>query len=95
MSDLELWSLLVGALLPSVVALVQQPKWPPWFRAVVGVLSSIVAGGVTTYLTAEGQLWEQGMLHAILLVGVASWAAYQSFWRPTTIAPVIENKTAI
>ena len=95
MTDLEMWSLLVGAVLPVVVALVQQPRWPSWFRAVVGVASSIIAGGVTTYIVSEGRLWEQGMLHAILLVGVASWSSYQSFWKPTTVAPVIEAKTAV
>lgn len=95
MSDLELWSLLVGALLPPLVAVVQQPRWPNWFRAVVGVIASIIAGAITTYLVFEDALWEQGMLHAILLVGVASWASYRNFWQPTNVAPTIEAKTTI
>jgi ABC-type uncharacterized transport system permease subunit len=90
-----MWSLLVGALLPPLVAFVEQPKWPNWFRAVVGVVASVVAGFVTTYLTADGVLWEQGMLHAMLLTGVAAWASYQSFWKPTNVAPAIEEKTAV
>jgi len=90
-----MWSLLVGALMPPLVALVMQPRWPNWFRAAVGVASSIVAGAVTTYLVLEDALWEQGMVHAILLVAVASWGSYRNFWKPTTVAPVIETKTAI
>ena len=95
MTDLEMWSLLVGVALPPLVALIEQPKWPNWFRAVVGVAASVVAGFVTTYLTLDSALWEQGMIHAMLLVGVASWASYRNFWKPTTVAPVIETKTAI
>jgi hypothetical protein len=94
-TDLEMWALLVGVALPPLVSIVEQPRWPNWFRAVVGVAASVVAGGVTTWLTAEGALWDQGMLHAILLVGVAAWASYQSFWKPTKVAPVIEAKTDI
>lgn len=89
-----MWSLLVGALLPNLVAVVQQPQWPSWLRAVVGVICSIVAGAVTTYLTLEEVMWEQGMVHAILLVGIASWASYRNFWQPTRIAPAIEAKTS-
>lgn len=95
MTDLEMWSLLVGVAIPPLVAVIEQPKWPNWFRAVVGVLASAVAGFITTYLTLESALWEQGMIHAMLLVGVASWASYRNFWKPTTVAPVIETKTAI
>lgn len=94
MADLEMWALLVGVLLPNLVAIIQQPKWPNWFRAVVGVVSSVVAGGITTWLTAGSQLWDQGMVHAILLVGVSSWAAYRNFWKPTEIAPTIEEATS-
>jgi hypothetical protein len=94
MTDLEMWSLLVGALLPTIVAVVQQPRWPSWVRAVVGVISSIIAGFVTTWLVLEDALWERGMVHAILLVGVASWASYRNFWMPTRIAPTIEAKTS-
>lgn len=94
MTDLEMWSLLVGSLLPMLVAVIQQPTWPRWFKAVVGIASSIVAGFVTTWLTADGLLFEQGMIHAMLLTGVASWASYVSFWKPTEVAPKIEDVTS-
>lgn len=95
MSDLEMWSLLIGALLPPLVAVVQQPRWPSWVRAAVGVVASVVAGGVTTYLVLDDAMWEQGMLHAILLVAVAAWTSYRNFWTPTKIAPWVEEKTVV
>lgn len=94
MTDLEMWSLLVGAVLPPLVALIQQPRWPDWFRAVVAVASSLVAGFVTTWLVEDGMLWERGMVTAILLVLVAALTTYRNFWKPTTIAPTIEAKTS-
>lgn len=95
LTDLQMWSLLVGSLMPPLVAIIQQPRWPDWFRAVVGVASSIVAGGVTTWLTYEDALWERPMVSAMLLVAVASWASYRNFWRPTNVSPTIEAKTTI
>lgn len=89
-----MWSLLVGAVLPPFVAIIMQPKWPDWFRAVVSVVISIIAGFVTTYLTIDDALWEQPMVTSMLLVGVSSLTMYRNFWKPTTIAPQIEAKTS-
>jgi high-affinity Fe2+/Pb2+ permease len=94
-TDLEMWSLLVGAVMPPFVAIIQQPKWPDWFRTVVAVAASILVGFVTTWLVAEGQLWERGMITAILLVLVAALTTYRNVWRTTGIAPAIEAKTNI
>lgn len=90
-----MWSLLVGALLPPFVAIIQQPKWPDWFRTVVAVSASIIVGFVTTWLTAEEALWERGMVGAILLVLVAALTTYRNLWRTTGVAPAIEAKTNI
>lgn len=89
-----MWSLLVGAVLPPFVAIIQQPRWPDWFRTVVGVAASIVVGFVTTWLVSEGQLWDRGMVGAILLVLVSALSTYRNLWRTTGIAPKIEQKTS-
>ena len=94
MTDLEMWSLLVGAILPPFVAIIQQPRWPNWFRTVVAVASSLVVGFVTTWLVEDDALWEQGMVTAILLVLVSALTTYRNVWRTTGIAPQIEAKTS-
>jgi len=94
MSELEMWSLLIGAVLPPFVAIIQQPKWPDWFRTAVAVVSSVLVGFVTTWLIEDDALWERGMVGAILLVLVAALTTYRNVWRTTGIAPTIEAKTS-
>jgi peptidoglycan/LPS O-acetylase OafA/YrhL len=92
-TDLAMWSLLVGAALPALVAFVQRSTWSKRTRAIVGLVSSVVAGGVTTWLTEGDALWEQGMAHAILLTAIAAWGSYTALWKPTGAAAAIEAKT--
>jgi high-affinity Fe2+/Pb2+ permease len=90
-----MWSLLVGAIMPTVVAIAQQPRWLPWQRAVIGVVASILAGVITTWIVAGHALFEQPMVTSILLIAVASWSSYKNFWKPTGVAPTIEAKTTV
>lgn len=93
MNNLQMWSLLVGALLPPFVAIIQQPKWPSWFRAAVTAVTSIFAGLITVWLEGEVH-FDSNLIGAMLTVGVAALASYRGFWKPTNIAPTIEKKTS-
>lgn len=88
MTDLDMWSLLVGVLLPALIAVVNRAHWVAWVKGVVAVASSALAGGVTAVLT--GQLTGGTWLHAALVVAVAAVAAYRLWWKPTGIGPKIE-----
>lgn len=94
-TDLGMWSLLVGAVLPALVAFVMRQDWSRTVKAIVGLIASIIAGAVTTWLTEEDSLFDQGMAHAILLVAVASWASYNAFWKPTGAAPKISQESPL
>jgi len=89
MSDLDMWALIVGALLPAVVAAVNRVNWPSWLKGVVAIAVSIVAGGVTALLT--GQLTGVTWVHAALIVAGAALASYRLWWHPTGIALAIER----
>jgi len=93
-TDLGMWSLLVGVALPALVAIIERQTFPNWARVVIGLASSAVAAFVTTWLVEGDALWDQGMFHAFLLIAVASWASYQSFWKPTRLGPKIEKMTS-
>lgn len=93
-TDLGMWSLLVGVLLPGLVAVVQRQTWSNKTRVAVGVGASAVAAFGTTYLTEGDALWDQGMLHAFLLIAVAAWASYQSLWKASGVGPAIERATS-
>jgi|SRR5687768_10675018 len=94
MTDVEMWALLVGALLPPLISIIQQPRWPDWFRAVVTVVTCVVAAAVELWLVGNFELGDK-LVHSILLTLVAAWAAYGRFWKPTGIAQTIEDKTAV
>jgi hypothetical protein len=88
-SDIDMWAVIVGALLPAVVAAINRVNWPPWLKGVVAIATSIVAGGVTAYLT--GQLTGATWVHAGVVVAGAALATYRWWWHPTGIAPAIER----
>lgn len=91
MNDLQMWSLVVGTLAPTLIAVLQQPWWPKWARTLVTALFCLVAGGVTAWL--NGELSGRGAVTAVLLVLVAALATYRSLWKPSGITNVIEIAT--
>lgn len=93
MSNLELWALVVGFFLPPVLALLQQTSWTAPVKAIVAFLASLVAGAGTAYF--QGDLTGRRFVEASLVVLVAAIATYHGLWRPSTIAPKIEEKTSL
>lgn len=93
MTNLQMWSLLVGFLAPLVIAVIQQPKWKQSTRALVTAICSIVGGGLTAYF--EGSFDDKSdVIGSILLVGVAAMTFYAKFWKQTRVAPAIEALTS-
>lgn len=92
MTNLALWSLLVGALTPLVVAVVQQPKWTSRARAIVAVISSIVLGTGTAFF--NGTLTGTTIAASVGTVLVTALTTYRNLWVPTGLVPAIEAATS-
>jgi VIT1/CCC1 family predicted Fe2+/Mn2+ transporter len=92
MSNLAMWSALVGTLLPLLVAFVNRSSWSSGAKATVALLSSAAAGAVTAWL--NGDLSGRDVTTAVLIVATATVASYHGFWKPTTIAPALEEATS-
>lgn len=93
MSDLTMWSLLVGFFLPLAIAFVQQPKWSNSVRAAVSFVLCALAGVGTAYF--NGTLGDgRSVISAVLLVLVTALSTFRSFWKPTQIAPNLERITS-
>ncbi len=92
MTDLQMWSLIVGVLAPLVYAIVQQPKWPRPVRAIVMVLLTVLVGGGTAYF--NGDFNGRSIVSSVLLVFVSAITAYHGLWKPTGVAPAIERTTS-
>ena len=93
MTNFQMWSLIVGFFLPPVLAIVQQTKWSSALRAIVAFLACALAGAGVAYF--QGDLTGKRFIEAGLVILVTAVATYQSFWKPTAIAPAIEAKTNV
>lgn len=89
--DTDLLSLVVGFILPPFIALIQQPKWPNWFRSLVTLFVCILVGGLESYL--QGELAAGSILRRVLVVAISANATYQGFWKHAG-ARGIENATS-
>lgn len=92
-SDLVMWSAIVGFVLPPLVAFVNQATWPGWARALVALAACIGAGAGTAAF--DGSLTGQRWATAVLVVLTAALGFYTTFWKPSKIAPAIEQATTL
>lgn len=96
MSDLELWSVVVGVILPGLVAIVNRSAWVGWVKGLIALVSSLLAAVGTAWLHGEltGASFTPGTwLHSALFIVVATFGSYQVLWRPTGWGPAIERAT--
>jgi len=95
-SDLELWSVVVGFALPGLVAVVNRSAWLSWVKGLVALGSSLLMAVGTAWLHGEltGVSFTPGAwLHSALLITVATFGSYKILWHPTGWAQAIERST--
>lgn len=81
LTDLAMWTTIVAFFVPIIVSFIQQPRWQPWTRAVVGAVVSGAAGAGTVYFATPG-LFDTGVTPTVVLtVIMASIASYRGFWK--------------
>jgi VIT1/CCC1 family predicted Fe2+/Mn2+ transporter len=93
MTNIVMWSSIVGFFLPPVIALVQQPGWSNRVRSVVAFAACAVAGAGTAYF--QGDLTGRRFVEAGLVVLVTAMATFRNFWKTTGVSPMIEDATAL
>lgn len=93
MSNLVMWNLIVGFLMPNLIALLQQPWFSRAWRAVLTGVVCVVGGFLTAYF--NGQFNFGDVIGSILVTLVAAITFYKGFWKPTKVAPAIENATTL
>ncbi|MEW1657850.1 hypothetical protein [Streptomyces sp. NPDC093707] len=87
----------VGALLPLLTAIVQQPHWSASVKRVVAVVVALIGGVITVASTGGTGLFSQGLptLGTLAAVLAASQATFDLVWQPSTVTGRIEAKTAL
>lgn len=85
------WAFLVGTFLPLAAAAIIRQTWRSEIKgAAVFVLSAIAAAG-TSFLA--GDLQRGDLVSAALIILVMASISYQTLWKPSGIAPAIEERT--
>jgi CHASE2 domain-containing sensor protein len=93
---LQQWQLILGFLLPLLIAFLLKSTWPRWLKSLVMVIVSFLATAVTMYLNGQlDNVSAQTYVAKALEVVVATIAFYVGVWHPTNVAPTIESKTTI
>lgn len=93
MGTVEAASIIVGIVMPLLVAVVHQAGWPRRANLAIALLSCAGAGVLTAW--AAGQLSGQEVVVAIAFVFSAAQMAYQGFWRDSTAVEWIDSKTTV
>jgi hypothetical protein len=89
----EQLALVVGTVLPLVVGLITKLEAPSWLKALVLAFLAGVAGYLTNVASVTGQVEFWPVVGAGLLAAVAAWGSYQSLWKPTKVAPKVQEST--
>jgi hypothetical protein len=89
--DSALWSGLVGAWLPLLIAAVNRYRWTSQTKGAATFLICAVAALGTSHFA--GELAGRDYVVNTMIVLSAATISYQTFWKPTHIAPMIEQRT--
>jgi hypothetical protein len=88
------WSLILGAILPPLIAVIQRPNFSSHVRTAITVIVCVVAGLVG--LAIEGKLGAGAktiVVNMIVVIGAAV-TFHDRIWRPLSITPRIESATS-
>ena len=97
MSDVDMWTLIVGFFTPVIISVIQQPKWSDALRSGVAFLCCIIISVVTLFLNngvSFSNVTIREWVTAVLVILVTSISTYKGWWKPTGISPAIEKATS-
>lgn len=86
---------LVGALLPIIIAIVVQTEWSKPAKAVVSFVLCLIGAAISSYFSGDVRLtdpdWDWVVWFGVIYA--AAMTMYARFYRPTNVAPAIEQRT--
>lgn len=92
LSDLAMWSLLVGFIAPLLIAVLQQPQWTRATRALVTFVFCIVVGLGTAYF--NGDFNGRSIVSSVLIVLVTAISTHSALFKNIGLTDSIEKKTS-
>lgn len=92
LAGLPIQDVLIGSVvMPPIVAVVNQSRWPAPLKGTVALVVCLVAALLLTVLRGP-VTWLDWRATALAVCGSA-FAAYKLWWQPSGIAPAIEQAT--
>lgn len=89
----DVWYLLLtGTVLPLLISLINQCHWSAGVKSIVALVVCCAAAAAVSI--HAGVTSGQGIAGAAIIVVTVTKALYEAFWKPTGIAPTIENATS-
>ncbi len=85
------WSVLVGALLPLAVAIVNRKGWPKWAKALCSVICCILASVGTVWLA--GRFNVHDLAGTLVVVAAATYSSFHWVWQQAGVTQTVEAKT--
>ena len=92
LNDAALWSLVIGSLLPMVIAFFQQPQWSDQVRSIVTPIVCVVVAVATVWI--NGQFDTANLVRTFLIIFLSAQLTYRTYWRPSGITKAIEDRTS-
>lgn len=90
-TSIDQWTLVVGTLLPLAIAAINRTAWTSGQKSVGALAICVLAAGLE--LSVKGQFDLKHLGANALAVFFLTVTTYYGFWKPTGIAPTIEQKT--
>lgn len=90
-TGLQSWQLIVGFVLPLLIAVVVKSKYSPAVKSLIMLAASAVATAVTMYLQGDLSA-DADYVESFLKVAALTIAYYQGIWKPTGVAPTIQHQ---
>jgi hypothetical protein len=85
------WSFLIGTFLPLAIAAVNRQRWTSQAKGVMTFVISTAAAAGTSYFA--GEFSGEDLVTSFLIVLVSATVTYTVFWKPSGIAPAVEQAT--
>jgi hypothetical protein len=90
-ATIDQWTVVVGVLMPLLIAAINRTAWSSGQKSVGALVICIAAAAGE--LTVKGQFDVKHLGANALAVFFMTVTTYYGFWKPTGIAPALEQKT--
>lgn len=91
--NLVMWNGIIGFIMPVVLSVIIQSRWPEWAKSVVAFAACLIAGYGTAYFA--GNLTNVDIITGALVVFTVAISTYYGLWKPSGVAPAIRRATDV